>query len=191
MQPGKPGEAAETIAPEDFSSAVARAPHNEADAEFVTMMIEHHAQAVAMSSLVPDRADSEQVVAFARRIHVTQESEIRMMSTWLEEHDLPVPAAGQVTGGDGEGPRAPSAHEHTDMPGMLSAAEVSELEDSDGAAFDRRFLQGMIHHHEGAVVMCRQVLSEGSDERVTEIATEVAVDQAAEIRRMKQLLDGL
>lgn len=197
VQGGKPGEPLETVAPEDYDSAVARAPHNEADAEFVTMMIGHHSQALEMSALAPDRAESQQVTTFARRIHVAQDAEITMMSTWLADHDLPVPADG-ATGesddaGDGEGPRAPEGHDHAaeDMPGMLTAAELTELEGTDGTAFDRLFLESMIRHHEGALTMCTDVLAEGSDERIAEIATDMAADQAAEIRRMQQLLDAL
>ncbi len=193
LRGGKPGEPAETVAPEDYASAVERAPHNQADAEFMTMMIGHHTQALEISALVPDRAASEQLITLARRIHVAQDAEIHMMSTWLEEHGLPVPQVGDAAPGDGQGPRAPEVHDHAtgDMPGMLTEAEVAEIAEADGAAFDRLFLEGMIKHHEGALSMCTDVLSDGSHERIAEIATDMAADQSAEIRRMQQHLDQL
>ena len=61
LQPGKPGEEAETIAPEDYEGAPAQAPFSKADADFLSDMILHHGQATEMAGLVPERSASEQV----------------------------------------------------------------------------------------------------------------------------------
>lgn len=190
VQPGKPGEAAQTIAPEDYEGAPnAEAPFSKADAEFLTDMIWHHGQAIDMSVLAPERAESEQIKTFATRIDVVQGSEIKLMSDWLEENDYPVPVTAES--GDGSGPRAPEHGHDADMPGMLSEAEMAEMEDASGAEFDRLYLEGMIKHHEGALAMCKDVAAAGSEERVLELANNIAADQMAEIDRLDQMLDAL
>jgi uncharacterized protein (DUF305 family) len=190
LQPGKPGEKAETIAPEDYEGAPAQAPFSQADADFLSDMILHHGQAIEMSGLVPERSASDQVKKFAARIDVVQDSEIDLMSGWLGENDYPVPL--DVEGGDGSGPRAPEhGHDAADMPGMLTDVEMADLEKASGAEFDRLFLEGMIKHHEGALTMCEEVAGSGSEERVIELATNIAADQMAEIDRMSNMLAEL
>ena len=188
LQPGGPGEPAETTAPEDVVPLPPDAPHNDADAEFVTDMIGHHDQAVEMSAWAPDRATTDAVLTFADRIQVAQDAEIDLMSTWLTDRGLPVPR--QADPGDGSGPRAPEGHEHDSatMPGMLSEQEMAGLKASDGREFDRRFLRSMIRHHEGAITMCEDVYAYGSEQYIARLAETIAVDQAMEISRMEQLL---
>ncbi|WP_344099353.1 DUF305 domain-containing protein [Myceligenerans crystallogenes] len=193
LKPGKPGEEAEVVAPEDFEGVPAEDDWNEADAGFVTGMTRHHDQAVTMTAWVPERSASEQVKALADRMNNMQEAEIGLMSDWLTERDQPVPAlADGGDGGDGTGPRVPDdAHEHDLMPGMLTEAEMTELEAASGKEFDRLFLEGMIKHHEGAITMCTDIMTTGVDQKIQELAANIGVDQAAEIDRMKDLLDAL
>lgn len=189
VQPGGPGEPNTTIAPEDYEGAPDGAPFTKADATFLTDMVWHHDQAIQMSVLAPARAESDQLKTFAERIDVVQASEIDLMTSWLEENDYPVPLTAK--GGDGSGPRAPGHGHDGAMPGMLTDAEMGALEDASGAEFDRLYLEGMIRHHEGALTMCKEVAAEGSQERVLELANNIAADQAAEIDRLRQMLDAL
>jgi uncharacterized protein (DUF305 family) len=190
LQPGRPGEKSETIAPEDYEGAPAQAQFSQADADFLGDMIVHHTQAIEMSELVPERSDSEQLQKFAGRIDVVQDSEIDLMSGWLEENDYAVPLT--VEAGDGSGPRTSEhGHDTDDMPGMLTDAEMAALEKASGAEFDRLFLKGMIKHHEGALAMCEEVTGSGSEERVIELAGNIAADQMAEIDRMADMLAEL
>nr|BFF19559.1 DUF305 domain-containing protein [Promicromonospora thailandica] len=184
------GEPAKTVAPEDYEGAPEQAPFSRADAEFLSDMIWHHDQAIEMSVLAPERAASEQLKTFANRIDVVQASEIDLMTSWLEENDYPVPLTAE--GGDGSGPRAPEhGHDAADMPGMLTDVEMAALEDASGQEFDRLYLEGMIKHHEGALAMCKEVAAAGSQERVLELANNIAADQMAEIDRLDQMLDEL
>jgi len=193
LAPGKPGEPAETIAPEDYEGMGGEDVFTDADADFMTKMIGHHAQAVEMAQLVPERSTSEQLAKFADRIRLTQDGEIDYMGRWLEDQGLPVPAVATASAApsDGSGPRAPQAHDHGSMPGMLTEAEMTALADADGTAFDRLFLEGMIKHHAGALEMVDDLSSTGRDETVQEFAANVAADQIAEIDRMSRLLDEL
>ena len=55
LQPGRPGEESETVGPDDVPKA---ADWNHSDVAFVQMMVPHHAQALEMSALAPQRASS-------------------------------------------------------------------------------------------------------------------------------------
>jgi uncharacterized protein (DUF305 family) len=191
IQPGRPGEGNTTIAPEDFVDDDAGTPRwNQADADYTTMMIGHHVQALEIAELAPDRAQHKQVKAIADRIHDTQGAEIHALAAWLEERDLPVPA--EATEFDGEGPRAPGGHSGHEpgheMPGMVTDAQMAALEAASGPEFDRLFLEAMVQHHQGAVDMSVTVLEEGLDPRLNEMATEIGAAQQAEIGRLNDIL---
>jgi len=193
IQPGRPGEDSTTIAPEDFvddDSGVLR--WNDVDVDFMTMMIDHHLQALEVAELAPGRAENEQVKAIADRIHDTQAAEIHGIAAWLQERELPVPVDTEDL--DGEGPRAPETHtDHSEqeMPGMLTDDQLAALGAARGAEFDRLFLEDMIQHHEGAVEMSVTVLEEGLDERANEMATDMGAGQQAEIGRLQDILASM
>lgn len=159
----------------------------EADARFMTAMIGHHAQAIEMSRLAPDRAQNAAVRRLAERIINAQEDEIATMQLWLRDRNLPVPDphAAHGAGHEGHGER---------MPGMLTAEQMARLEQARGAEFDPLFLQMMIQHHRGAVSMVTQLFGSygaGQDETVFKFASDVNVDQATEIARMQRMLADL
>ncbi len=79
------------------------------------------------------------------------------------------------------------------MPGMLTEAELSRLESASGRAFDRLFLQLMIRHHEGAVLMVGDLLAQGGGQEpsVFQLAQHIDADQRVEIARMRSLLADL
>ena len=76
------------------------------------------------------------------------------------------------------------------MPGMLSSAQMKELEAAHGREFDRLFVTLMMQHHQGALTMVNQLLSApgGHDTFVYKFAADVDADQRAEIERMARLL---
>ena len=80
------------------------------------------------------------------------------------------------------------------MPGMLTPAQMAALGAAKGPAFDRLFLEGMIHHHEGALVMVKHLFGTNGAAQTSEIfrfASDVDADQRAEIKRMQALLDTM
>jgi uncharacterized protein (DUF305 family) len=163
---------------------------NPVDVAFMQGMIGHHAQALVMARLVPERSDRRELQLLAERILVSQQDEIAAMQRWLRDHRADVPAVD-----DGTGHGAHAAHgDHTMMPGMLTAAQLDALAAARGDDFDRLFLSSMIRHHEGALVMVAQLFKArgaGQDPTVFEFATEVDTDQRAEIARMAALLRRL
>ncbi|MCA2984650.1 DUF305 domain-containing protein [Gemmatimonas sp.] len=168
------------------------------DVTFMQGMIGHHAQALVMCALVAERSSHPQLALLAERLSVSQQDEIAIMRQWLEARGLPVPALAPVVRDardtTGHAP-APGHAEHTHaahtMPGMLSPAQMDTLARARGASFDRLFLEYMIQHHEGALVMVAQLLATADaarDPMIFQFASDVDTDQRAEIRRMRALL---
>jgi uncharacterized protein (DUF305 family) len=176
IAPGKPGEQARTLSPGEAATAVPSATPNAADITYVQDMIIHHGQALDMALLAPTRADSPKLKSLADRIKAAQGPEIQFMSTWLREQDQ----------------RVPDHHAaHGDMPGMATPEQLAALKAATGKPFDKLFLELMINHHLGAIKMSEQLLTKGSHIRIDELATDVSVTQAAEIRRMQAMRHDL
>ncbi|MFF3541476.1 DUF305 domain-containing protein [Streptomyces platensis] len=174
LAPGRPGESARTLTAEQAKKARRDDSPNSADLTYVRMMIPHHQQALVMTDLAKRYADSGQVGRLAGRIAAAQGPEIAAMKGWLSSHG---------------GEHAAGGHSHHDgeMPGMATAAELHRLRAARGARFDALFLRLMITHHQGAVSMATEVLSEGDNALVEEMASEVIAQQGAEIGRMRRI----
>jgi len=164
------------------------APYTAADVTFMTGMIGHHAQAVQMSRMAPGNEGSRSVRILAERIAVAQQDEIAFMQRWLRERDHPVPSA------DAAHDHSEHAEHATMMPGMLTAAELAQLQSARGTAFDRLFLTLMIKHHAGALTMVEQLLASpgaAQDDDVYKFVSDVNADQDTEIARMRLMLESL
>jgi uncharacterized protein (DUF305 family) len=74
-----------------------------------------------------------------------------------------------------------------EMGGMLTDAELAELAELKGAAFDQMFLTAMIAHHEGALDMV-EMINDSSNSEVKTLAANIVQSQSAEIETMKALL---
>jgi uncharacterized protein (DUF305 family) len=77
---------------------------------------------------------------------------------------------------------------------MLNADEMRALAAAKGVEFDRLFLEFMIKHHEGALIMVDQLFSTGGAGQQSDIfafASDVDADQRMEIERMGALLREL
>ncbi|MFF9011938.1 DUF305 domain-containing protein [Streptomyces sp. NPDC014870] len=172
VAPGKPGEPARRISPAEASKLLPDDKPNAADFTYAQMMIVHHRQALTMTALVPERAASAQVKKLAERITAAQQPEIGAMEGWLKNNG---------------GPRDQGGHDHHTMPGMATEAQLAQLRKAKGAAFDELFLKLMITHHEGAVTMAAEVLGNGNNVLVEEMANDVIAQQSAEINRMRSM----
>jgi uncharacterized protein (DUF305 family) len=162
----------------------------EADVRFMTGMIGHHAQAILMSELAPDRAADPSIRTLAARIVNAQRDEIATMEQWLRDRGQPVPEI--HFNGISMMVHGPQYAAH--MPGMLTEEQLRRLEAAHGSEFDRLFLEYMIQHHRGAVAMVRELFgTDGAarDEVVFRLASDIQVDQLTEIARMEQMLAEL
>jgi len=165
----------------------ARLPYTEADVFFMQGMISHHAQAIVMARWAPTHGASPSVHTLCDRIINAQTDEIALMQQWLRDrHQMvpeakPAPMKMKMNGME---------HEML-MPGMLSDAQMAQLDAARGADFDRLFLRFMIQHHKGAVSMVKDLFATegaGQDELVFKFASDVNVDQTTEIARMQDML---
>lgn len=179
VQPGAPGEPGEVL---DGPTPVADQPYTVIDVAFLHAMIPHHAQALAMTALVDDRSGRADLPLFAQRIELSQQAEIDQMEDWLAVRGEPR-SAEDHPGHDASGL----------APGMLTDAQLTELAEASGAAFDRLFLEGMIAHHEGALRMVEDLLAAGGAQEAAlfEIVSNIEADQRIEIDRMTDLLAEL
>jgi len=174
----------------------ARMNFTEADAEFMTKMIAHHAQALIMSRLAPENNASSQIQTLAARIINAQKDEIKSMQKWLRDREQPVPEI-HIEGLNlmihGLG-KHHQHMDHTNMAGMLSPAQLKELSEAKDEEFDRLYLKYMIDHHKGAVTMVEKLFSTdgaAQDEGAFRLATDIQVDQKTEIARMQLMLDEI
>ncbi|WP_342285173.1 DUF305 domain-containing protein [Streptomyces sp. CLV115] len=172
VAPGKPGEPARTLSTEEAAKAAGDDTPNSADHRYVRMMIRHHAQALKLTGLVPSRSGSSSVKRLAERITASQKPEIGAMEGWLTHNG---------------GAKRESAHDHSAMPGMATAAQLKQLREADGAAFDKLFLKLMITHHQGAITMATEVLAQGNNVQIEEMAGDVVAQQTVEINRMRTM----
>jgi uncharacterized protein (DUF305 family) len=159
----------------------------------MSAMIGHHSQALLMAGWAPARGAGPSVRTLAERIINGQEDEIRSMERWLQDRRKPLPEASRM-GGTGHSPGAGQGHSHHGMPGMLSEAQLKQLEQAKGPEFDRLFLTFMIQHHKGAVRMVEQLFATpgaARDETVFKFANDVSVDQRTEVARMERMLAQL
>ena len=135
---------------------------------FAQMMIPHHEQAVTMSELALSNTTTAEIVALATAIRDAQAPEIIQMQSWI----------------DGKS----ESHMHDmEMGGMLTDAELAELAELKGAAFDQMFLTAMIAHHEGALDMV-EMINDSTNSEVKTLAANIVQSQSAEIEAMKALL---
>lgn len=162
---------------------------NDADVAFATDMIPHHAQALAMVDLTIGRTLDPPVQELADDIRAAQTPEIETMSRWLMDWDEPIPPTmrDHAHADDHSGMDRDS---DTDMPGMMSSEEMSDLEHARGEEFQDRWLEMMIEHHEGAVEMARTEQDDGTFRPAVELAESIERSQQAEIDTMQKVLDS-
>lgn len=164
----QPGGAGELYAPEDLL--------------FLRHMIVHHEQALELAALVPSRTTRAELVRFARQVERAQRAEIDQMEALLQsaaERGLRLPPH-ELHGGP--------------MPGLLSKAQMGAIAAAKGRQFDRLWLEGMIAHHEGALVMAREQQRrefEGGRRPygIDVLVDEILVVQRAEITKMRAWLE--
>jgi uncharacterized protein (DUF305 family) len=183
VQPGAPGTPSKRLPPSTTGTAPQR---SQADVEFMRGMIMHHGQAVVMTDLIPSHTENAEIRSLGARIGLSQADEMKFMKRWLKARGEPVTMAMPgMPDMDKNGSAMPA------MPGMLTPKQMDELRQAKGAEFDRLFLTGMIQHHNGALVMVKQLFDTpgaGQDAELFDFATDADNTQRAEIAIMQGML---
>jgi uncharacterized protein (DUF305 family) len=203
VQPGAPGQPSRSV---DAAAVLDRTSmeFTSAEVRFMQDMMHHHAQAVEMGALVAERTGNDDIRLLARRIEVSQDDEMALMRAWLEDRGQTVPdIRPTIDPHAGHGHHDHHAHQghsmdahadHDEMPGMLTPDQMQQLADARGEEFDRLFLEFMIMHHEGALIMVEQLFqTEGAGQQsdTFSFASHVDSDQRIEILRMRRMLEAL
>lgn len=154
--------------------------YTKADVEFMQGMIAHHSQAIVMSRMAESHGANPQVLKLSNKIDQSQVPEIRIMQGWLDRNKQFAPDT--------------SSWRHMTMAGMLTDAQLKELDAARGVDFDRAYLQMMIQHHAGALKMVDDLFNvalAGQEVDVNVFANDVVTAQTAEIGIMQRLLTQL
>ncbi|WP_324288137.1 DUF305 domain-containing protein [Gordonia sputi] len=170
--------------------------HNAADVTFNQMMIPHHQQAIAMADLVPSRTENTAVRELATQIKNAQQPEIDQMTQRLASWGVSTAPDSQGTENQGSMDHGTMDHGSMDMGnggggmGMMSAQEMTAMENARGQEFDTLWLKGMIAHHQGAIDMAKTKteLANGIDPASRALAEQITTSQQAEIDRMRSML---
>jgi uncharacterized protein (DUF305 family) len=186
VQPGAPGKPTRILPPSTRATLPASSP---ADVQFMQGMIVHHAQAVEMTALIESHTQNKNLRSLGARISSSQSDEIEFMKRWLTARGEPLSLSmpempGMHTSGDS---MAMAGH----MPGMLTPKQMAALKKANSAEFDQLFLSGMIQHHNGALIMVKELFDTagaGQDAELFNFATDVDSGQRAEIRVMQTML---
>jgi uncharacterized protein (DUF305 family) len=184
VQPGAPGAPSRTLPP---STRATLPPRSQADVEFMQGMIMHHSQAVEMTALIASHTENKELRSLGARISSSQSDEIRFMKRWLAGRGERVSMATRGMPGM-DMSREPMAL----MPGMLTPEQMEALRKAKGAEFDRLFLTGMIQHHDGALIMVKDLFDTagaGQDAELFNFATDADNTQKAEIKIMQAMLE--
>jgi uncharacterized protein (DUF305 family) len=137
--------------------------------EFITSMIPHHQEAVDTAKEVIARGGTTpEIKTLVENIVVTQEQEIAQMKQWHQEW------YGEAYTDTG-----------TYMPMMQDLSQLS------GAALDRAFLEDMIPHHMGAIMMAHSVEPYITHSEIETLTQAIISTQSDEIRLMRQMLASL
>lgn len=152
------------------------------DLHFIDMMTMHHQEGIEMAQMAQTKAVNPRVKALADRIVTDQQMDIAELqghrNHWY---------AGKPT----MDPGVMSSMMQGMHPGMMSMEDTRrKLLAAQGAAFDRLFLETMIHHHQMAVDMSKQARTKAKHAEIKEIARRTAVKQQAEIALMNRLKGG-
>jgi uncharacterized protein (DUF305 family) len=186
VQPGAPGQPTRTL-PSNTKGTLP--PASPKDVEFMQGMIVHHAQAVEMTALIESHTTNKDLRLLGARISHSQAEEIKFMKHWLEIRGEPTSMPMQdMSGMHMPGMDMSSSHM---MPGMLTPKQMEALRNAKADEFDHLFLTGMIQHHNGALIMVKDLFDTagaGQDAVLFNFATDVDSGQRAEIRIMQHML---
>lgn len=152
----------------------------EYDLRFIDAMIPHHRGAIDMANEALQKTKRPEIKSLAQNIIKAQNrEENELMRKWRAAW---YPKA----------PKTPVAYDSQQgkMVPMSAAQRDSMMMKMDlGAAdaeFDLRFMNAMIPHHEGAIVMAKDALNKAQHPEVKQLAKEIIASQQAEIDQMNQ-----
>ncbi|MEG4802345.1 DUF305 domain-containing protein [Microcoleus sp. ARI1-B5] len=149
------------------------------DLRFIDGMTVHHQGAVNMAKDVLNKSKRPEMKKLANNIIAAQNREINQMKqwrkTWYAKADsTPMAYHAQM------GHMMPMTPEQ--MQSMMMSMDLGAAD----AEFDLRFLNAMIPHHEGALVMAEDASVKSKRPEMKKLSQEILTSQKQEIEQMKQ-----
>jgi uncharacterized protein (DUF305 family) len=155
---------------------------NDADVKFAQTMIPHHEQAIEMADAIMAKPGAlPDITQVAQQIKDTQAPQVETMQGFLAAWEQPL-----IPDHSSE-----ADEHHWAAEGVLTPEEMQALGAADTADGQRLFLEGMIEHHKGAVVMVQEEIDDGENPDAVNLAQAIKDGQSAEIRTMESLLARL
>lgn len=157
---------------DESTTTAAEAGMESVDAAFLDSMVPHHTAAIEMAEVAQQEAERPEIKQLADEIIAAQSSEIDEMNAMHE----------RLVGGPTEGADHGGMGMDDSMMGM--GGDADELAGAE--PFDREFIDMMIPHHQGAIMMARMQLAKGEDPEVDELARSIIEAQSMEIEQMNE-----
>jgi len=148
------------------------------DLRFIDSMIPHHEGGVAMAQQALQNSQRPELKQLAQNIIDAQEKEIKQMKQWRTAWYPKAPST----------PMAWHAQMGHSMSMSQDQMQAMRMDMNLGAAdvnFDKRFINAMIPHHEGAVAMAKDVMQKSKRPEMVQLAKNIITSQQAEIDQMK------
>jgi uncharacterized protein (DUF305 family) len=142
------------------------------DLQFIDAMTLHHQGAIAMAGPAESLALHPELREFARKVVADQSREVQAMAELRARR-----YKGKA--------QAPGVMQMPGMDNSMSAADPGHLSSLSGNAFDLMWVEMMVEHHEGAVVMSTEAMGRAQHPEVKELARAIIDAQQAEIRMMR------
>jgi len=143
------------------------------DQQFLRLMTAHHEVGLEMSRLAAEHAEEPELRMLGRLMAANHLFEINMMRNWWQNwYDSEMPGI--------------TSKEREAMKGMPTIKDLHELTTLRGKLFDQLFIQLMVQHHEGAIMMARETWGSRGDPRIQFFAYSIIHAQVRQIELMER-----
>lgn len=149
---------------------------NNIDRHFIEQMIPHHDGAIAMAELALEKSKRSEIKTLAGAIITAQNKEIIDMTSWYKNwygKDVLNGNTGMMGGG-----MMSRGGMHMGGQEDIKALEVA-------TDFDKAFIEGMIPHHQMAIMMANMLQSGTNRPEMQQLAKNIISSQAKEIEQMQ------
>jgi len=149
------------------------------DLRFIDAMTPHHKGAVKMATDALQKSQRPEIKQLARNIIADQNREIKQMKQWRQAW---YPNASDTPMAYDAGMGHTMAMSHEQMQGMMMNGDLGSAD----AQYDLRFMNMMIPHHQGAIVMAQDALNKSQRPQIKRLAQSIITSQQQEIDQMKR-----
>ncbi len=149
------------------------------DLRFIDSMVPHHRGALVMAQEALKKSKRPEIMKLAKGIITEQKKEIAQMQQWRKQW-YPKASATPTMWHAAMNGEMPMTDKHKQS--MMMNMSLGKAD----AGFDRRFLDGMIPHHQGAVTMGQDLLQKSKRPQMKKLAQNIIKSQQLEIDLMNK-----